>query len=92
MARRKRVLDDGDDSDTSAGSDDGDINDFNPNEDPDLRAERELFERPYGHKRRRGNGKDDATYGVFAEDSEEEGFGGRKRQSERKRSDWTKYV
>ena len=91
MARRKRVFDDDDDSDSSVGSDDGDINDFNPNEDPDLRAERELFERPYNKRRRKFKGKEDATYGVFGEDSEDEGFGGRKKPPQ-KRSDWTKYV
>ena len=77
MGRRKRDLDGGDDSDSSVGSDLDDINDYNPNEDPDERAERELFENPYGRKRRRRvNGKDDATYGVFTDDSEDEGFGG----------------
>lgn len=94
MVRRKRVLDDEDDSDSSVGSDDGDINEFGLNDDPDERAERELLENPYGRKRRRTrktNGKDDATYGIFGEDSEDEGFGGRKKKEE-KRSDWTKYV
>ena len=62
------------------------------NEDADERAERDLLENPYGRKRRRrGNGKDDATYGVFGDDSENEGFGGRKKPPQ-KRSDWTKYV
>ena len=92
MARRKRYLDDGDDSDSPVGSEDDDGPDFGLNEDPDERAERELFENPYGRKKRRkANGKDDATYGIFADDSEEEGFGGRKKKPE-KRSDWTKYV
>ncbi|THH11314.1 hypothetical protein EW145_g734 [Phellinidium pouzarii] len=90
MARRKRVLDDSDDSDSSPDSDEGDFNNFGLNDDPDERAERELLENPYGRKRRRKvNGKDDATYGVFADDSEDEGFGGRKKRPE-KRSDWTK--
>ncbi|KAH8108887.1 TFP11-domain-containing protein [Phellopilus nigrolimitatus] len=90
MARRKRVLDDGDDSDSSAGSDDGGFDDFDVNEDPDVRAERELLNNTYGRKKRRKmNGKDDATYGIFADSSEDEGFGGRKKQPE-KRSDWTK--
>lgn len=35
----------------------------------DERAERELFENPYQQrKRRRLNGRDDATYGIFAEE------------------------
>ena len=89
MARRKRILEDDDSSDASADSDDAD---FNMNEDADERAERDLLENPYGRKRRRrGNGKDDATYGVFGGNSEEEGFGGH-RKKEEKRSDWTKYV
>ena len=42
-----------------------------------------LFEKPGRMDARGGNGKDDATYGpVFAEDSKDEGFGGRKRQAE----------
>jgi tuftelin-interacting protein 11 len=90
MARRKRqFLDDGD-SDSSQGSEEEAS--FNTN-DPDARAERELFENPYGHKRRRKGGREDAIYGVFGEDSDEEaeGFGGRKAQrGERKKSDWTK--
>ncbi|EJD07266.1 TFP11-domain-containing protein [Fomitiporia mediterranea MF3/22] len=90
MARRKRHLDEGNDSDSSVGSDDDDINDFGLNENPDERAERELFEQPYGRKKRRkANGKDDATYGIFGEDSEDEGFGGRGKKPV-KRSDWTK--
>ena len=75
MARRKRqFLDDGDESDSSKGSED-DLNDYGVEDnDPDVRAERALFEDPYGRKkRRRTNGKDDATYGIFAEDSEDEG-------------------
>lgn len=71
-----------------------DLNDYGlADEDPDVRAERALFEDPYGrNKRRRRNGKDDATYGVFGEDSDnDEGFGGRRKRPE-KRSDWTKYV
>ncbi|KAL5512900.1 hypothetical protein ACEPAH_3298 [Sanghuangporus vaninii] len=90
MARRKRYLDDGDDSDSSTGSENDFNDDFGVNEDPDERAERELLENPYGRKRRRKvNGKDDATYGIFGEDSEDEGFGWRKKKTE-KRSDWTK--
>ena len=40
---------------------------------------------------RKGNGKEDAIYGVFGDDSEDEGFGGRPKRPE-KRSDWTKCV
>ncbi|KAF8869570.1 hypothetical protein CPB84DRAFT_1915699, partial [Gymnopilus junonius] len=57
MARRKRVLDDGDDSDSIDDSDQPDI-DFD--NDPDAREERALFENPYAHKRRKKNGKEDA--------------------------------
>ena len=89
MARRKRDLDDGDDSD-AAGSSDEDFDDFGLNADE--RDEQDLLSNPYGRKRRRrANGKDNATYGVFGEDSEDEGFGGRRKQPE-KRSDWAKYV
>ena len=84
MARKKRLLDDGDDSD-SAGSSDAD---FGLDNDPDVREERELFENPY-RKRRRTNGKDSATYGIFADDSEYEGSG-KQPKSNIKRSDWTK--
>lgn len=89
MARRKRVLDDDDDSDSSVGSYNNDV-DFD--NDPDAREERALFEDPYQRKRRRKDGKEDALYGVFADDSEDDtrkpaaGGGGRKA----KRSDWTK--
>ncbi|KAI0642293.1 GC-rich sequence DNA-binding factor-like protein-domain-containing protein [Trametes meyenii] len=70
MARRKReILDDDDDS--SSGSDVNDNFDFDDN-DPDARAERELFENPYKRKRRRKNGKEDAIYGVFGSDDEDE--------------------
>ena len=87
MARRKRVLDDGDDSDSVDGSDNPD---FDFDNDPDAREERALFENPYGHKRRRKNGKEDALYGIFAEDSDEDGGGKRGLDSKSKRSDWTK--
>ncbi|KLO11033.1 hypothetical protein SCHPADRAFT_489417 [Schizopora paradoxa] len=90
MARRKRqFMDDEDDSDSYDGSEDGG-DDFGMNNDPDAREERELFENPYKRsKRRKAGGKDDATYGVFADDSEDEGFGGRSKKPE-KRTDWTK--
>ncbi|KAG6866595.1 hypothetical protein C0991_002083 [Blastosporella zonata] len=84
MARRKRVLDDSDDSDSNDGSE----FDFNPESDPTTREERELFDNPYQHKRRRKNGKDDATYGVFGSDSEDEVRG--PRLQARKKGDWTK--
>ncbi|KAF9563910.1 TFP11-domain-containing protein [Agrocybe pediades] len=86
MARRKRVLDDGDDSDSVDGSDNFDI-DFD--NDPDAREERALFENPYAHKRRRKGGKEDALYGIFAEDSDED-RGGKRGSTSKKRSDWTK--
>lgn len=84
MARRKRLLDDGDNSD-SDNSSDADL-DFDNN--PDAREERELFENPY-RKRRRTNGKESATYGIFGDDSEHEGFG-KRGKSTMKHSDWTK--
>lgn len=84
MARRKRQLLDDSDSDSNdsnagdEGFDDG---------DPDSREERALFENPYKRPRR---GKHDATYGVFGEDSEEEGFGRKKPVAKPKRNDWAK--
>lgn len=83
MPRRKHQFLEDDDSDSSDGSE-FDIN-LDDN-DPDIRAERALFEN--SHKRRRKNGKEDAIYGVFGSDSEDEGHGGL--GSKRKRSDWTK--
>ncbi|KAF8967737.1 GC-rich sequence DNA-binding factor-like protein-domain-containing protein [Flammula alnicola] len=87
MARRKRMLDDGDDSDSMDNSDDPD---FDLDNDPDAREERALFENPYGNKRRRRNGKEDALYGVFAETSDDEDVGNKASGSRRKRSDWAK--
>ncbi|EMD39286.1 hypothetical protein CERSUDRAFT_112934 [Gelatoporia subvermispora B] len=91
MARRKRQFLE-DDSDSSPVSDADDYNDPTIDEnDPDARAERELFENPYKRKRRRKDGKEDAIYGVFADDDDEdEGFGGKKGGRGQKRSDWTK--
>jgi tuftelin-interacting protein 11 len=86
MARRKRVLDDADDSDSSA--DEGNYN-HNLNEDPDLAAERELFENPYKHKRRRKNGKEDAIYGVFGSDSDNDD-NYKPGSSSSRRTHWTK--
>lgn len=88
MGRRKRqFLDDGDsDSGASEGSED----DFQPNDnDPDARDERALFEDPYRHKRRRTNEKEDALYGVFGDDSDDEGYA-RKGGARQKKTDWTK--
>ncbi|TEB36634.1 TFP11-domain-containing protein [Coprinellus micaceus] len=88
MGRRKRVLDDGDDSDSSNASEGPDLDDFD-NNDPDARAERALFKDPYQRKRPKRNGKEDAIYGVFGDDSEDEGYG-RKPAERKKRSDWAK--
>ncbi|KAK0202663.1 GC-rich sequence DNA-binding factor-like protein-domain-containing protein [Desarmillaria ectypa] len=59
MARRKRILEDGDDSDSSAGFESG---------------EEGIEDDPYHRKRRRKNGKEDAIYGVFGDDSDEETY------------------
>jgi tuftelin-interacting protein 11 len=91
MARKRVFLDDVD-SDSASGSD-GDNYAKNADEDADERDERELFENPYGRKRKRRNGKEDAIYGVFGDDSEEEGFGRRKKGGDAKpatRTDWAK--
>ncbi|KAG2011763.1 Sip1/TFIP11 interacting protein [Coprinopsis cinerea AmutBmut pab1-1] len=88
MARRKRILDDGDDSDSS-NNEDYDFDDFDTN-DPDMREERALFENPYKHKRRKKNAKEDAIYGVFGDDSEDEGPRNKRGGAKGKRSDWTK--
>jgi len=86
MARRKRVLDDGE-TDSSAGRSDDDNIDVD--NDPDLRDERELFQDPYRRKRRRKNCKDDAIYGVFGDDSDYEDSSKRGSTS-RARTYWTK--
>ena len=70
MARRKRQFLEDDDSDSSPVSD-VDEPAFDDN-DPDARAERELFENPYKRKRRRRNAKEDAIYGVFGSDDDDE--------------------
>ena len=67
MARRKRVLDDGD-SDTDVSQDD-DAPDFS--NDPVAREEYELYRDPYQRKRRRKNEKEDAIYGVFGDSDDE---------------------
>lgn len=87
MGRRKRVLDDGDDSDSNDNSDDLD---FDLDNDPDAREERALFENPYRNKRKRTNGKEDALYGIFAENSDEEDGSRRGKASRAKKSDWAK--
>ncbi|CAL1714173.1 unnamed protein product [Somion occarium] len=87
MARRKRQLLEDDDSDSSL-SDEG-HDDYDDTNDPDARAERELFQNPYQRKRRRKDSREDAIYGVFASSDEDEGFGGRKKAPP-KRSDWAK--
>ena len=70
MGRRKRatIEDDMDSSDESAQENYDGQEELNGDE----RAERELFENPYQQrKRRRLNGKHDATYGIFAEEEED---------------------
>jgi len=80
MARRKRAFID-DDDDSSEDSEGNDFEGFE-NEDPDTREERRLFEQPY--KKQRRGGKEDAIYGVFADDDEDEGFGKRKGKPEKR--------
>lgn len=82
MARRKRQLLEDDDSsgasDTEGGFDDG---------DPDTREERALFEDPYQRKRRKKDGRQDALYGIFGEESDDET---QEKKGKTKKSDWTK--
>ncbi|GLB41835.1 putative GC-rich sequence DNA-binding factor-like protein [Lyophyllum shimeji] len=87
MARRKRLLDD----DVSDSDNESEV-DFDVETDPTAREERELFENPYQHKRRRKDGKEDAIYGIFGEDSEDEDRGprGRGPAGKAKKSGWTK--
>ncbi|KAJ3918762.1 GC-rich sequence DNA-binding factor-like protein-domain-containing protein [Lentinula edodes] len=87
MARRKRILEDDDDSDSYNGSE---AEDLPMNESADVREERELFENPYQRKRRKRNGKEEALYGIFAEDIDEETSRGSRDPKKNKRSDWTK--
>ncbi|KAF8347814.1 GC-rich sequence DNA-binding factor-like protein-domain-containing protein [Amanita rubescens] len=80
MARRKRVLDDGDsDSDVS---DNDDAPDFS--NDLDAREEYELNRDPYRRKRRRKNEKEDAIYGIFGDESDED------THTSRAKRHWTK--
>ncbi|KAF7983380.1 hypothetical protein HWV62_22381 [Athelia sp. TMB] len=69
MARRKRQMMDDDDSSDASGSDGGGFDDPT---DPTEREERAMFDDPYGRKRRKTNGKEDALYGVFADDSDDD--------------------
>ena len=81
---------DSSDSDSDSDSDDSgrDIELPDDNGDPDARAERELFENPYGRKRRRrANGQEDAIYGVFGESEDDDDD-----KTRRKRKDLSKYV
>jgi tuftelin-interacting protein 11 len=100
MARRKAnkgFLSDGDSTDGSGGDGDDFDSSFLPGGDD--AEERALFEDPYSKKRKRG-GKEDALYGVFADDDDEdedvEGFGKGKGKAKGgggpggKRMDWTK--
>lgn len=77
MARRKKQYmsdDDIDSSDASSQADEATAPDWD--EDPDERAERLRFTDPYGKRsKRKRNGKEDALYGVFAEDDEEHAAG-----------------
>lgn len=72
MARRKKQFMDDDDPDSSDASSQGEeatAPDWD--EDPDERAERLRFTDPYGKRtKRKRNGKDDALYGVFADDDD----------------------
>lgn len=77
MARRKsKFLSDDDDSDSSADSNELQDDPFDPN-DEDQAAERELFaysngaRGSRGKKRTREDIKEDATYGVFAQTSDQ---------------------
>ncbi|KAL1684079.1 GC-rich sequence DNA-binding factor-like protein-domain-containing protein [Schizophyllum commune] len=73
MARRRRLLED--DVSDSSNDDDDDLDDFDENENPDVRAERELFRNPHKRKRRRQD---------FDSDDEQPAA------STSKRRDWTK--
>ncbi|KAI0042281.1 TFP11-domain-containing protein [Auriscalpium vulgare] len=88
MARKRGFMEDGI-SDSSGGSDEDEAGAFDI-ADPDAREERALHDDPYGRKRRRTNGAEDAIYGVFADDSEDEGFRKKKPTKPVKRSDWAK--
>ncbi|KAF9054490.1 GC-rich sequence DNA-binding factor-like protein-domain-containing protein [Panaeolus papilionaceus] len=84
MPRRKRVLDDGDDSDDSITSEGGNVDWDN---DPNVQEERELFQNPYKNKRQRKDNKEDAIYGIFGDDSDEEDI---RNPAARSKRNWTK--
>ncbi|GAA5884433.1 hypothetical protein JCM6882_005250 [Rhodosporidiobolus microsporus] len=82
MARRKnQFMDDGSDSSTPSDNDNDDHDPpFDPT-DPDEAAAAELFHNPYGHgrrgkKRSREERQEDATYGIWAEEGDEQQRGG----------------
>ena len=71
MGRRKREFMSDDDSSENSAEDDYEERELHGEE----QAERALFEDPYQQRKRRRlnkTGKDDATYGVFGEDDEEQ--------------------
>lgn len=80
MGRRRKQYISDDDLDSSDGSDDKDPGDneldHDDDEDPDARAERLRFSDPYGrkgkNKRRRVNGKEEALYGIWAEQNDDD--------------------
>jgi tuftelin-interacting protein 11 len=82
------MLDDSD-SDSNSSNEDFDDDSFDPN-DPDVKAERDLFKNPYKHKRRKKNGKEDAIYGVFGSEDEEDDYAANRGGIRGKRSDWAK--
>lgn len=89
MARRKRQMLDDSDSDSNSSNNDFDDDSFDPN-DPDVKAERDLFKNPYKHKRRKKNGKEDAIYGIFGSEDEEDNYTTNQGGKTGKRSDWAK--
>lgn len=88
MGRRKRQFLDDSDSDSNA-SERSEADFQLGDNDPDTRDERALFEDPYRHKRRRRDEKEAAIYGVFGDDSDDEGYG-RKGDTRQKKTDWAK--
>lgn len=76
MARRKRAFLE-EDVDSSEGSEENnDDDDTFESKDPDVRAERSLFENPYEYSKRRRVGDLD--------DGEDEGFGGHRLKQEKR--------
>ncbi|KAG8899112.1 hypothetical protein FRB99_006936 [Tulasnella sp. 403] len=78
MGRRKRAFleDDYSSSNPNSSDEGGDGFRNDGEEDPDERAERQLFEDPYHRKKRQRKGKDDAIYGEL-DGSDGEGKGSR---------------